>query len=314
MNATFAELGDMEEVIYFRDINGELLSFKDHPLFTDYYKTNYFKPITDEMNPLMQTFLIKEEKLEFWEVKHSAGKLDFDQIFAICMRDARTSLQKLIALEFESLKQNISRLSHSKEPYAELELYKLLNRKRAIEHCMALNSVQSFVSLLIDDMAVPVTSILALLEDFRLSPTIETVLLDSLLFALKSQDQSKVMFNFHIMVAWRGLINQIFHLEYGAENSVVKNHMKSRIAQKSQKKGQERFKEAKSFARLWAKKTWDEEPLERYGVVAKNIYNAIDQAPEELNLTKAPSLKAIKSWIKDLAPSEECLKGGRPKT
>ena len=74
-----------------------------------------------------------------------------------------------------------------------------------------------------------------------------------------------------------------------------------------------RFEEARDFARnKIAIETWEEDPTIRIGTVAKEIQGYIAEDPGKFKLKKAPTLVAIKGWIRDLAP-EAARKVGRPK-
>jgi hypothetical protein len=84
------------------------------------------------------------------------------------------------------------------------------------------------------------------------------------------------------------------------------------VAKMNQERSIERFEEVKSLSRKWAKDSWDEEATLRYGVIASGFHKAIKDNYHQFGLNSCPAISTIKSWIKDLAPSEDCLKGGRP--
>ncbi len=81
----------------------------------------------------------------------------------------------------------------------------------------------------------------------------------------------------------------------------------------NQKKSMERFHPAKIMSKQYANKAWLDFPDMRYGQIAEEIHNAINKSPNSVNLKKSPTITTIKKWIRELAPSEECLKSGRPK-
>lgn len=105
--------------------------------------------------------------------------------------------------------------------------------------------------------------------------------------------------------------NMLFSTKYKINREPVMT--KSQHAKELKKESDKQYDQAKEFARTIATNNWSEDDTQKYGQIAKYIIDTFKERQEEFNYKTPVDIETVKRWIKDLAPNDACLKGGRPK-
>jgi len=303
----------------FKDTHGNDLVFSDHTLFKNYERLRFGARLSDEIYYNLVDFL----DVEYEVVDNRAivsGKVPDENSVIHLIRGTRIYMERLIGevdknfkISLLSLREKLS-TEANEERISELQfdIEDLDYSRELIQNSMRLKSINSFVEYITTENSIDYTELKNLANSSTPS-VVGLVLLDNIFYCLMDEDQESLMHCFHLAVKWDEYLKKLDEITGFNNSNKIKNYVDKEIAVRNQKRADTRFEQARSFARQWADKVWKENSRVRYGEIARDVHKALIKNPQDVGLSKSPTIPAIKKWIKDLAPSEECYRAGRPK-